>query len=34
VGSYQRLVIAVAGDFLPREAPEAVIAAINELAGR
>ena len=32
-GSYQRRVIPVAGHFLPREAPEAVVAAIKELSG-
>jgi len=32
-GSYQRRVIPVAGHFLPREAPEAVVAAIKELDG-
>ena len=32
-GSYQRRVIPVAGHFLPREAPEAVVAAIKELGG-
>jgi pimeloyl-ACP methyl ester carboxylesterase len=30
---YERRVIPVAGHFLPREAPEAVVAAIKELAG-
>ena len=30
-GSYQRRLIGVAGHFLPREAPEAVVAAIKEL---
>jgi pimeloyl-ACP methyl ester carboxylesterase len=30
-GSYERRVIPVAGHFLPREAPEAVIAAVKEL---
>ena len=30
-GSYQRRVIPVAGHFLPREAPETVVAAIKEL---
>jgi pimeloyl-ACP methyl ester carboxylesterase len=31
--SYERRVIPVAGHFLPREAPEAVVAAIKELGG-
>jgi pimeloyl-ACP methyl ester carboxylesterase len=30
-GSYVRRVIPVAGHFLPREAPEAVVAAVKEL---
>jgi pimeloyl-ACP methyl ester carboxylesterase len=30
-GSYERRVIPVAGHFLPREAPDAVAAAIKEL---
>ena len=29
--SYERRVIPVAGHFLPREAPEAVVAAVTEL---
>jgi pimeloyl-ACP methyl ester carboxylesterase len=33
MGSYQRRVIPGAGHFLPREAPEAVVAAIKELGG-
>jgi pimeloyl-ACP methyl ester carboxylesterase len=32
-GSYRREVIPVAGHFLPREAPDAVVAAIQELGG-
>jgi pimeloyl-ACP methyl ester carboxylesterase len=32
-GSYQRQVIPVAGHFLPREAPDAVVAAIEALGG-
>jgi pimeloyl-ACP methyl ester carboxylesterase len=32
-GSYERRVIPVAGHFLPREAPEAVVAVIQELDG-
>jgi pimeloyl-ACP methyl ester carboxylesterase len=32
-GSYERRAIPVAGHFLPREAPEAVVAAIKELGG-
>jgi len=31
--SYDRRVIPVAGHFLPREAPQAVVAAIKELGG-
>jgi pimeloyl-ACP methyl ester carboxylesterase len=33
-GPYRREVIPVAGHFLPREAPEAVVAAVRELAER
>jgi pimeloyl-ACP methyl ester carboxylesterase len=32
-GSYRREVIPVAGHFLPREAPDAVVAAVRELGG-
>jgi pimeloyl-ACP methyl ester carboxylesterase len=32
-GSYVRRVIPVAGHFLPREAPDTVVAAIKELGG-
>jgi pimeloyl-ACP methyl ester carboxylesterase len=32
--SYERRVIPVAGHFLPREAPEAIIAAVKELGER
>jgi pimeloyl-ACP methyl ester carboxylesterase len=32
-GSYTRRVIPVAGHFLPREGPEAVVEAIQELSG-
>ena len=32
-GSYQRRIIPVAGHFLPREAPGAVVAAITESSG-
>jgi pimeloyl-ACP methyl ester carboxylesterase len=31
--TYERRVIPVAGHFLPREAPETVVAAIKELGG-
>jgi len=31
--SYERRVIPVAGHFLPREAPEAVVAAIRQFGG-
>ena len=33
-GPYRRQVIPVAGHFLPREAPDAVVAAVQELAER
>jgi pimeloyl-ACP methyl ester carboxylesterase len=32
-GLYQHRVIPIAGHFLPREAPEAVVQAVEELAG-
>jgi pimeloyl-ACP methyl ester carboxylesterase len=33
-GSYRREMVPVAGHFLPREAPEAVVAAIREMGGK
>jgi pimeloyl-ACP methyl ester carboxylesterase len=33
IGSYRREVIPVAGHFLPREAPDAMVKAVRELAG-
>ena len=33
-GPYRRQVVPVAGHFLPREAPDAVVAAVRELAER
>ncbi len=32
-GPYESRVIPIAGHFLPREAPEAVVRAVNELGG-